>query len=764
MDLPGFNNRLFIVENDGSSNELPRSATCSGYRPHVLKHQHEAHSLFGSSALDTSQGESLPSVYLRALRFNIAGLTNAESEEHLLPQLSALISKERYAEYVDILQELGKQAKPTQPNSFRRFVDLEQNPMRSRIDTWTLNLFQEISSKGEFPDEKRDLLQGQIDFLFDSVATQINARSLVVDIQKSFKDNPAAAQSSKQLNNELAQKYNLNINDVKILLDILQPNQTSFANILKGIAHLSESYGLGDKKLQLLSVSLGYAVSAVTGALSGYLRQTPGGIVLANLSSRLSVSVDHKTRSKTLDLLEPINSVIDERIADALLFAEWKDLDNHRFAEVYTTLERGKKAVASVYSTLLSQILPPALMIGSSLAFMSGVHPALGVLGCSGIPFILKHSGGITGKLQSIIGLEAMAEAAAASRIQSISASGEEVVTSPHVDDARSDLVQTLDEQNQHGRQKKALLVDLQAGANKLFFNSALISSVAAYGLYLIDQIPFAGAFASSALSQQVNSPLINLVANVSVLKAEFQDIIRMESLLASMPVNKDEQDSGHLPSTLNDHEIKITDLHYKGILKGLNLTIKPGKILTITGKSGSGKSTLLKCLLGLYSPNKGSITIGGVGLKDFKQRGDDSLRTLITGCNQSPVYLTEKTLKENLLLYSKHDNDDERIKKVLRQLGLQKFIDKLDTTLEKPSGGERLRFGLARALLRESKIIVLDEPTSALDEESTDDFIALIKSLQEQYSDKTIICVTHSKQLKEAFGLENNFNLSNLS
>lgn len=768
MESLGLNNRLFVVGDDGSS-ELIGSTTCSGYKPHVIRHRHETYGLFGENVADTSGSDSLSAAYLRALRFNIAGLTNVGSEEHLLPQLSVLISKENYTEYVSILQEIGRQAKPTQPNGSRRFVDLEQEPIRLRIDAWTVNLLKEIFSKGgilkeEEKKEKEDFLRGQIDFLFDSVTTQINARSLVTDIQKFFKGNPQTSQSSKQLICELAQKYNVNGNDVKILLDIVQPNQTDLSNVFKGIIHLSKSYGLGDKKIQLLSISFGYAVSALTGALSGYLRQSPGGIVLANASSRLSASIDHNTRNKTLAVLDPINRVIDERIADALLLAEWKDLDNHKFAEIYTTLERGKKAVASVYSTLLSQVLPPALMIGSSIAFMGGVHPVLGVLSCSSIPLILKHSGGITGKLQSIIGLEAAAEAAAAARIQSISASGEEVVTSPHVDEARSDLVKTLDDQNQHGRQKKSLMVDLQAGAMKLFFNSALTSSLAAYGLYLAGQIPAASAFASSALSQQVNNPLINLVANMSVLKAEFQDVIRMESLLASMPVNKNGQDSGYLPSMLNSHEIKITDLHYKGILKGIDLTIKPGQILTITGKSGSGKSTLLKCLLGLYSPIKGSITIGGVGLKDFKQRGDDSLRTLITGCNQSPVYLPEKTLKENLLLYSKHDNNDKRIKKVLRQLGLEKFADKLDTTLEKPSGGERLRFGLARAILRESKIIVLDEPTSALDEQSTDDFIALIKSLQTQYPDKTIICVTHSKQLKEAFGLENNFNLSNPS
>lgn len=105
-------------------------------------------------------------------------------------------------------------------------------------------------------------------------------------------------------------------------------------------------------------------------------------------------------------------------------------------------------------------------------------------------------------------------------------------------------------------------------------------------------------------------------------------------------------------------------------------------------------------------------------------------------------------TLRKNLLLWSRKEIDDKNITKVLKDLHLDKFVGKLDEKVAHLSGGEKVRIGVARTLIKGAKIILLDEPTASLDSRSATEVRKIIGEIHDKYPDTTIICVSHDEKL----------------
>lgn len=181
-----------------------------------------------------------------------------------------------------------------------------------------------------------------------------------------------------------------------------------------------------------------------------------------------------------------------------------------------------------------------------------------------------------------------------------------------------------------------------------------------------------------------------------------------------------------------------------KELFNDLSLTIEPNSTIAIVGKSGSGKSTIMNLIAKLYEVQKGSIEIDGINIKDLTK---DSLRNTITMVNQFP-YIFDASIKENLLM-AKPTATDEELIEVIKKASLADLINslpnKLDTNVgesgTKLSGGQRQRLAIARALLKDSKIILFDESTSALDNFAQHDIQNSIEALS---GERTIIIVAH--------------------
>ena len=228
----------------------------------------------------------------------------------------------------------------------------------------------------------------------------------------------------------------------------------------------------------------------------------------------------------------------------------------------------------------------------------------------------------------------------------------------------------------------------------------------------------------------------------------DVQDIKRMEELLGpyqSLDHPMGLKERARVPVTsLKNFDISVKDLRFKHILRGVNLDIPQGSFVTIKGPSGIGKSTLFRHLVGLYEGESGSVSYGGVEIDNIKKFGDASLYNKIAYANQNPQYFEDMTLRENLLLWTKKDIPNEKIVTVLRDLKLESIMDRLDTKTKHFSGGELRRIGIARALLKDPKVLFLDEPTANLDAASTLQVMNIITELRRKRPEMTVVAITH--------------------
>ena len=185
--------------------------------------------------------------------------------------------------------------------------------------------------------------------------------------------------------------------------------------------------------------------------------------------------------------------------------------------------------------------------------------------------------------------------------------------------------------------------------------------------------------------------------------------------------------------------------------LKNISLKISKGEKIAIVGESGAGKSTLVDILIGLINPSKGTISVDRLNLKYHKKDFQN-----LVGYVPQNVYLTDDTISKNISLFSENESDKKQLKKVMEIANIHKIVNTLPKKLETKIGerGQRLssgqiqRLGIARALYKNPKIIILDEPTSALDKYNEKKIINEIIEIK----DVTLIMITHSTKYLKNF------------
>jgi ATP-binding cassette, subfamily B, bacterial PglK len=179
--------------------------------------------------------------------------------------------------------------------------------------------------------------------------------------------------------------------------------------------------------------------------------------------------------------------------------------------------------------------------------------------------------------------------------------------------------------------------------------------------------------------------------------------------------------------------------------LKNISFKIKPGSLFGIIGTTGAGKSTLIDLILGLLEPKEGEININGANIKKNYQIWQKQI-----GYIPQDIYIFDETIRSNVAFGVSDDQiDEKRVIKALKLAQISDFVLNLPKGLDtavgnrgiRLSGGQRQRLGIARALYRQSKVLILDEATNSLDIETEKKLIKDIESLSGDY---TIIIVTH--------------------
>ena len=202
------------------------------------------------------------------------------------------------------------------------------------------------------------------------------------------------------------------------------------------------------------------------------------------------------------------------------------------------------------------------------------------------------------------------------------------------------------------------------------------------------------------------------------------------------------------LPVTF-ERSISYEDVSFRyqepWILRHLNLTIPKGQMVALVGASGAGKSTLVDLLPRFYDVTSGRITIDGT---DIRQVRASELRELIGYVNQTPILFND-TIRNNITFGMERPVSDDEVRTAAEAANATEFIDQLPEGLEynigdggsKLSGGQRQRLSIARALLKDSPILILDEATSALDNVSEQ---LVQEAIQRLVSDRTTIVIAH--------------------
>jgi ABC-type multidrug transport system fused ATPase/permease subunit len=243
---------------------------------------------------------------------------------------------------------------------------------------------------------------------------------------------------------------------------------------------------------------------------------------------------------------------------------------------------------------------------------------------------------------------------------------------------------------------------------------------------------------------------LRNALYNTSEMIDNYNDIRvstgRLMTILGKKVFDRESENLLEVPQNWKKIEFKNADFYFKQkkVLNNFNMIINRGEKIGVVGRSGCGKSTITKLLLGLYKVRKGGIYIDGVDINKFKH---SSITNTITAVLQDSE-MFDMSLADNITI-SSIKKDNLKLQEAIKISSLLDVIKRLPNGLStllgekgyKVSGGERQRIGIARAVYKDSPMIILDEATSHLDSKTE---LEIQKSLEKNLKNKTLLVVAH--------------------
>jgi ABC-type bacteriocin/lantibiotic exporter with double-glycine peptidase domain len=226
---------------------------------------------------------------------------------------------------------------------------------------------------------------------------------------------------------------------------------------------------------------------------------------------------------------------------------------------------------------------------------------------------------------------------------------------------------------------------------------------------------------------------------NLTLLRQSTPLLDNLISALQNIP-QQELAPAGTAADAAGEIILKDVDFAYQDgtrIFTGLNLTFPPYSSTALAGKSGRGKTTLAEILLTLLKIQRGKITAGGVDIYN-----DIAAWRRQTGYVPQEIFLLEASLRENIAFgIAPETVDEQKIRTVMQLARLEDFTPDQPVSAGTVSGGQRQRIGIARALYRDAKLLIMDEPTSALDAETEQEFCQALRDL---HGKVTLIVISH--------------------
>jgi ABC-type multidrug transport system fused ATPase/permease subunit len=284
-------------------------------------------------------------------------------------------------------------------------------------------------------------------------------------------------------------------------------------------------------------------------------------------------------------------------------------------------------------------------------------------------------------------------------------------------------------------------------------FVTVIVSLCTAFVLWRGADLVIKGAMSVGALTvflwymNKFFSPVQNLakmtssIAQVTVALERIQTILNTDTIISEKPTAIN---PGKFNGKIVFDHVSFAYNTGSPVINDFNLTINPGKRIGICGPTGSGKTTLVSLIARFYDPTAGRLLIDGTDITDFTL---DGLRGEIGFVLQDTV-LFYGSIRENIA-YGRPDATNEEIIEAAKLANADEFIEKMthgyDTLVGERgvtlSGGQRQRIGIARAVVRNSPILILDEPTASLDTESEK---IVMEALEKLMQGRTVITIAH--------------------
>lgn len=247
----------------------------------------------------------------------------------------------------------------------------------------------------------------------------------------------------------------------------------------------------------------------------------------------------------------------------------------------------------------------------------------------------------------------------------------------------------------------------------------------------------------------QLNAPVSQFISFVR----EYQDASISMERLGEIHKKEDEEPSGtekiyDIPENagleFNNLTFQYEGPHSPKVLDNISLKIPHGKVTAIVGGSGSGKTTMMKMMLGFYPPVKGTITLGGVELKNYSE----SAWRRQCGCVMQEGYIFSNSIAENIALCDETP-DMQRVRQAADVANIRKWIEKLPLGYNTKIGadghsisvGQRQRILIARAAYKNSPYLFFDEATNSLDANNEK---TIMENLDRLFEDKTVVIIAH--------------------
>ncbi len=424
--------------------------------------------------------------------------------------------------------------------------------------------------------------------------------------------------------------------------------------------------------------------------------------------------------------------------------------DTHQIGNILSTMTSDISTIQSFASSALLSILIDALTILGMLGLMFYMNWDFALIAVAVTPLLLFF----VARFKTAVKKATHEVRAQQSTLVTVLQQGLESVRAVKAFDR-----QDLEERNLENISMTSVHASLNARKVKSLLSPVvglLVAGCTAFVLWrgahlvLIDAMTLGGLTVFLSYLAKFFKPVQDLakmttsIAQASVALERIQAILDTDTVI---PLKPDAIETKDIKGHIDFEHVAFSYNEDSPVLSDVHFSIKAGQRIGICGPTGGGKSTVVSLIPRFYDPTKGIVKIDGVDITNYQLHGDKGLRDQIAFVLQDTV-LFFGTIRDNIA-YGKQGATQKEIEDAAKLANADEFIAKMphgyDTMVGERgltlSGGQRQRIGIARAIIRDSPILILDEPTAALDTESEK---LVMEALERLMAGRTVIIIAH--------------------